>query len=112
MTYLIIDAAVWDEVPAAYQEATTVMAEADTPEDLATALGINPTLLAATITTYNALASEGVDPEFNKDAHYLVHWPRRHTRPFPSRPTTPAPSRRVVCGSTRTGKFSTPMASQ
>ncbi|MDR1190006.1 MAG: FAD-dependent oxidoreductase [Bifidobacteriaceae bacterium] len=43
----------------------------DTVGELATALGIDPTVLIQTVETYNQAAAEGIDREFFKPAEYL-----------------------------------------
>jgi 3-oxo-5alpha-steroid 4-dehydrogenase len=70
--FLIVDdplnTAVLTERPGQVGEA----AAADTIEGLATAIGIPPASLAATLSYYNAQAANGADPTFGKHEEFLV----------------------------------------
>lgn len=68
---LVIDDAIWSEVPDAAKEYITLAGQADTVGELVAGLGVNPTLAEATVATYNQFAAEGQDPEFEKEGHYL-----------------------------------------
>ncbi len=46
--------------------------KADTIEELAEAMGLDPAALADTVAQYNAYCESGVDEQFGKDAKYLV----------------------------------------
>lgn len=70
--YLILDDAVWSEVPEASKEYVSVVAQADTVAELATAIGIPPALLENTVEFYNEFATDGEDPLFHKDSAYVV----------------------------------------
>jgi len=68
----------------------------DTADELAEAIGLNPEVLAATITKYNAHCEAGEDPEFFKDAKYL-----RPITVAPFYAIEMAPSVLVSCGGIR-----------
>ncbi len=70
--YVLFDDAVWAEVPDAVKQAVTLAGQADTIEELATSLGLNPTIVASSLATYNELAAQGQDPEYQKSPDYLV----------------------------------------
>jgi 3-oxo-5alpha-steroid 4-dehydrogenase len=70
--FLIVDDAVWSEVPDAAKEAITLAGQADTIAELVTNLGLNPVMVESTVSVYNQFAAEGQDPEFQKDSHYVV----------------------------------------
>jgi len=71
-SFLIVDSAVWGEVPEAVLGYLPLAGQADTIAELATALGMPPALLEDTVNSYNRFAAEGQDPEFLKDGHYVV----------------------------------------
>jgi len=72
VSHLVIDDAVWGELPEAVKEALTPAAQADTIAGLASALGIESGLLENTVEFYNKFAAQGQDPEFHKDEHYVT----------------------------------------
>jgi 3-oxo-5alpha-steroid 4-dehydrogenase len=71
VSYLVIDDAILKEIPEAAKEATKPTAQANTIAELATAMGIDPALLEATVATYNAFAAQGKDPAYLKNAKYV-----------------------------------------
>ncbi|MDQ0866892.1 FAD-dependent oxidoreductase [Arthrobacter globiformis] len=69
--WLVFDAAYLAKYPVAGSAAgspTAWMTAADSLEELAGKVGIDPAGLAATVVRFNAGASEGVDPEFHRGA--------------------------------------------
>lgn len=48
------------------------MFKADTIEELATLIGMDPETLSNTVSRYNEMATEGVDEDFNKPSEYLA----------------------------------------
>jgi succinate dehydrogenase/fumarate reductase flavoprotein subunit len=48
------------------------VAKADTIEELATKIGLDPAALAATVVRYNEYAAKGEDPDFNRHIHGLM----------------------------------------
>jgi 3-oxo-5alpha-steroid 4-dehydrogenase len=76
VSYVVVDQAIWDEVPEQgkkyIQENIKFGGQADSIPELAQAAKINPEVFQNTVDFYNAHAAKGEDPEFSKDAHYLV----------------------------------------
>lgn len=68
----------------------------DTIEDLATAIGLNPAVLAETVAEYNVACDKGDDPLFFKPATFL-----RPVRTAPFYAINMAPSVLVSCGGIR-----------
>ena len=75
-SYVVVDQAIWDEVPeqgrAYIAEHIKFAGPADTIAELARAANINSDLLENTLGFYNEHAAKGEDPECSKDPHYLV----------------------------------------
>lgn len=71
VSYLIIDDTILNEIPPEGKEATQPSAQADTIAELATAIGIEPAVLEATVETYNSFAAEGKDPVYMKKDEYV-----------------------------------------
>ncbi|OGO19582.1 MAG: hypothetical protein A2Z15_07595 [Chloroflexi bacterium RBG_16_50_11] len=63
------------EIKAAFERGTTEIFVADTVEELAEKMGINPAVLKATVDEYNAFCEKKHDDLFAKDPKYL--WPIR-----------------------------------
>jgi 3-oxo-5alpha-steroid 4-dehydrogenase len=76
VSYVIVDQAIWDEVPEAgrkhIEKHIKLAGQADSIAELARAANINPDLLENTVDFYNEHAANGEDPEFSKDEHYVV----------------------------------------
>jgi 3-oxo-5alpha-steroid 4-dehydrogenase len=72
VSYLIVDQAIWDEIPDAGKQALIVTAQAETIEELAAAANIHGAVLKNTLDFYNEHAARGEDPAFSKDGHYVV----------------------------------------
>jgi 3-oxo-5alpha-steroid 4-dehydrogenase len=72
VSYVIVDQAIWDEVPELGKKYLTVAGQADSITELARASNIAPDLLENTVNFYNERASKGEDPEFLKDERYVV----------------------------------------
>jgi len=70
--------------------------KADTIEDLAKQIGLDPAVLAKTVADYNDACDKGYDPEFFKPAKYL-----RPVRTVPFYAINMAPSVLVSCGGIR-----------
>jgi 3-oxo-5alpha-steroid 4-dehydrogenase len=70
--YLIIDAAIWNDIPDGGKESKPPIAQADTIAELAAALDMTPGFLEDTVTRYNGFAAKGEDPVFQKDSSYCV----------------------------------------
>ncbi len=68
------------------QVATGTLFRADTLEELATKVGMNPAVLTDTIKKYNSYVEAGFDPEFNKDTFSL----KVEKPPFYATPRKPA----------------------
>lgn len=49
----------------------TAVAGADTIEQLAEYIGVEPAALSATVEQYNKVCAEGYDSDFAKDPHFL-----------------------------------------
>lgn len=90
MLYLLMDAenfATWrtkladtgfsekavDEYLEANGSSSPVFAHADTLEELAGIMGMDPAVLQQTVDTYNAAVDAGVDTEFGRSGEYLQH---------------------------------------
>ena len=75
-SYVVVDQAIWDEVPeqgrAYIAEHIKFAGPADTIAELARAANIGSDLLENTLGFYNEHAAKGEDPECSKDPHYLV----------------------------------------
>jgi 3-oxo-5alpha-steroid 4-dehydrogenase len=69
--YLVYDDAILKELAPEMQAATTPAAQANTIAELATAIGVDPAVLEATVATYNTFAAEGKDPIYQKNAKYV-----------------------------------------
>jgi 3-oxosteroid 1-dehydrogenase len=73
--YTIMDATAFGKYGLAGASAAVALpsyiTKADSIQDLATALNIDPTALQATITTFNQYAANGVDPDFNRGEFIL-----------------------------------------
>lgn len=67
----VLDSTMWTETVDKAIEAGAIK-KANTIEELAEMLGLNPEKLSKTVETYNAHCEAGVDPEFNKPANLLV----------------------------------------
>ncbi len=77
VAHLIVDAALWDQVPERGRRFLPLAAKADTIWELATALEIVPELLERTVSTYNGFVAQGRDREFEKAREYLVSLQQR-----------------------------------
>jgi 3-oxo-5alpha-steroid 4-dehydrogenase len=71
-SYLIVDQAIWDDVPEEGKKQFGLAAQADTVSELARKLEINPDLLENTFDFYNEHAARGEDPAFSKDPKEVV----------------------------------------
>ncbi len=55
-----------------YEDGTRTIYKADTIEELAEQMGLDPEELVATVERYNELCDKGVDEDFGKDPQYLI----------------------------------------
>ena len=60
-----------EELPKLLESNSEYVFQADTVEELAEQMGIDPESLAATLESYNAQCEQGVDTEFFKPAEYM-----------------------------------------
>jgi 3-oxo-5alpha-steroid 4-dehydrogenase len=72
VSYLIVDQAIWDQIPEQGKQQLSLAGQADSIAELARVANINLDLLENTINFYNEHAAKGEDPAFSKDEHHVV----------------------------------------